>query len=224
MALGVAGVLYGALLAFGQNDVKRLVAYTSVSHMGFVLLGLFAGSPLAFQGAIVQMVAHGLSTGALFMLAGILQERLHTRDLRRMGGLWQTAPRMGGAAMFFALASLGLPGLANFIGEFMVVLGVYPGRPGLAVAASIGFVLSTAYSLRFMQRVFFGENRGNWSIADLSPREMGALMVIMLPLLWLGLFPQPLINRAEKTYAPPRQTTLGEGVRPADALPEGRSR
>ena len=198
MVLGVVGVLYGALLAFSQDDLKRLIAYTSISHMGFVLLGLFAGSGLAFQGAMIQMVSHGLSTGALFILAGALQERLRTRSLSRMGGLWPVAPRLGGASMFFALASLGLPGMGTFVGEFMVVLGVYQAHPGLAVAASLGFVFSTAYALRMIQRICFGENREGWKVPDLSLREMGIMALMMVPLLWLGLSPQPLIDRVEK--------------------------
>ena len=132
MALGVVGIIYGAILAFAQTDLKRLVAYTSVSHLGFVLLGVFAWNPLALQGAVLQMVCHGISTGALFILVGALQDRIHTRDLDRMGGLWQVAPRMGGAAMFFAMASLGLPGLGNFVAEFLVLVGVWQvsrGRP-----------------------------------------------------------------------------------------------
>ena len=122
MTLGVIGILYGAMLAFAQDDMKRLVAYTSISHLGFVLLGIYAGNALALQGAIVQMLAHGLSTGALFILVGALQERLHTRDMRQLGGLWSTAPRIGAIGLFFAIASLGLPGLGNFVGEFLVLL------------------------------------------------------------------------------------------------------
>jgi len=118
MTLGVIGILYGAVLAFAQTDFKRMVAYTSVSHLGFVLLAVFAMNLLALQGAVVQMLAHGFSTGALFVLAGALQERLHTRDLRRMGGLWTLMPRMGAVALFFAMAALGLPGLGNFVAEF----------------------------------------------------------------------------------------------------------
>ena len=224
MVLGAAGVLYGALLAFSQNDLKRLIAYTSVSHMGFVLLGLFAGSGLAFQGAMIQIVSHGLSTGALFILAGALQERLHTRSLSRMGGLWPVAPRLGGASMFFALASLGLPGMGTFIGEFMVVLGVYPGHPALAVVAASGFVFSTAYALRMIQRICFGENTGGWKIPDLSLREMGVMALMMVPLLWLGLSPQPLIDRVEKGTPSVRETVAGHhaGLRPGKTLPPGR--
>ena len=118
MFLGVAGIIYGAILAFAQSDFKRLVAYSSVSHMGFVLLGVFAWNSLALQGAVMQMVAHGFSTAALFMIAGALQQRLHTRNMDEMGGLWHHMPRMGAVALFFVLASLGMPGLGNFVAEF----------------------------------------------------------------------------------------------------------
>jgi NADH-quinone oxidoreductase subunit M len=200
--LGVVGILYGALLAFAQKDLKRLVAYTSVSHMGFVLLGLFAGNRLAFQGALIQILSHGLSTGALFILAGALQERLHTRDLVRMGGLWQVVPRLGGASMFFALASLGLPGMGTFVGEFMVVLGAYRASVPLAIFASLGFVLSTAYSLSLMEQVFFGENKGGWKIPDLSIREMCVVTLMIIPLLWLGLAPQAVLDRGRRAFSP----------------------
>ena len=129
---------YGAFLAFGQADFKRLVAYSSVSHMGFVLLGLYAWNSLAVQGAIMQMVAHGVSTAALFMMAGALQQRLHTRDMDRMGGLWQNMPRMGACAMFFALASLGLPGLGNFVAEFLVLVGLFQVSPLFTLIAALG--------------------------------------------------------------------------------------
>ncbi len=197
-ALGVAGILYGALLAFGQNDVKRLVAYTSVSHMGFVLTGIVLGSGVAFQGAMIQIVSHGLSTGALFVMAGILQERLQTRDMGRMGGLWTEAPRMGGVSMFFALASMGLPGIGNFIGEFLVVLGAYRVSPALAVFASAGFIFSTAYSLRLVHRIFFGERKDALRrVSDLSGRETAVMLLMLLPLLWLGLAPQAVIDKVK---------------------------
>jgi NADH-quinone oxidoreductase subunit M len=173
---------------------------------------------------MIQIVSHGLSTGALFILAGTLQERLHTRSLSRMGGLWQVAPRLGGASIFFALASLGLPGMGNFVGEFMVVLGVYPAHPGLAVAASLGFIFSTAYALRMIQRICFGENREGWKVPDLSLREMGIMALMMVPLLWLGLSPQPLIDRVEKRNPSVRETTVGPHaeIMPGDPLPPGR--
>ena len=192
--LGVIGILYGALLAFGQIDLKRLVAYTSVSHMGFVLLGLSVGNELALQGTILQIVSHGLSTGALFFLAGAIQERLQTRDLSLMGGLWSLAPRLGGSFLFFAVASLGLPGMGNFAGEFLVVLGAYKVSPVVAAIAALGFIASTAYSLRMMHRVFFGTNDHGWRMADLSAREMAVVVVMMLPLLWVGFYPQSFVK------------------------------
>src|SRR5690606_17292097 len=129
---------------------------SSVSHMGFVLLGVFAWNQVAVQGAVVQMVAHGFSTAALFMMAGALQERLHTRELSRMGGLWQRAPRMGAVTLFFVIASLGMPGLGNFVGEFLVLLGAFQANVTLAVVASLGLVVAATYALILLQRSFQG--------------------------------------------------------------------
>lgn len=194
MALAVVGILYGALLAFAQTDLKRLVAYTSVSHMGFVLLGIFAGNELAMQGAVVQILCHGISTGALFILVGLLQERMHTRDMRRMGGLWSIVPRVGGVAMFFALASMGLPGLGNFVGEFLVLLGTYQRSVPLAVLASLGLVVATVYSLWIIQLAFHGPNSNAWKLPDLSRREAFVMSVLMAALLWLGIYPSPVLS------------------------------
>jgi NADH-quinone oxidoreductase subunit M len=194
MLLAVAAILYGALLAFSQTDLKRLVAYTSVSHMGFVLLALFAGNALALQGAVIQIICHGLSTGALFVLVGIIQERLHTRDMNRLGGLWQAAPRLSGMAMVFALASLGLPGLGNFIGEFLILMGAYPVSPLLTVLAALGLVSATVYSLWIVQRVFHGPAKVQPRIRDLTVRETATLGAMVAALLWLGLYPQPVFR------------------------------
>jgi NADH-quinone oxidoreductase subunit M len=194
MSLAVAGILYGAILAFAQTDLKRMVAYTSVSHLGFVLLGIFAMNSLAFQGAVITMLAHGISTGALFVLAGALQERMHTRDLDRMGGLWTTVPRLSGAALFFALGSLGLPGLGDFVGEFLVLLGTYRVSVLLAVLATIGVLGATFYALRLVGRAFHGPNVNDWSLPDLTPREALVMAMMVATLLWLGLYPQPVIH------------------------------
>jgi NADH-quinone oxidoreductase subunit M len=199
MLAGVAGILYGAVLAFAQTDLKRLVAYTSVSHMGFVLLGIFAWNALALQGVIIQMLCHGISTGALFMLVGSLQERIGTRDTRNMGGLWPVVPRMGGAMLFFALASLGLPGMGNFVGEFLVLFGTYRVSIPLTAAATGGLVLSTVYALWMMQRTFYGPNKRSSRIPDLSPREAGAMAAMICAILWLGLYPGPFINTAKNS-------------------------
>jgi NADH-quinone oxidoreductase subunit M len=209
MWLGAAGVIYGAFLAFGQTDFKRLVAYSSVSHMGFVLLGLYAWNALAIQGAIMQMVAHGISTAALFMTAGALQHRLHTRDMRQMGGLWQNMPRMGACAMFFALASLGLPGLGNFIAEFLVLVGLFQVSPLLTAIAALGLITAAVYSLAMMQRAFQGVPDEQRRLADFGLREMSAMAVMILVLVWLGVYPQPVLEMAQ-----PVVDSLLAGVKP----------
>ena len=196
--LAVIGILYGAVLAYGQTDLKRLVAYTSVSHLGFVLLGIFSWNPLALQGAVVTMICHGISTGGLFVLVGALQERIHTREMDRMGGLWSTMPRFAGAGMVFALASLGLPGLGDFVGEFLVLFGAWRASPGAAVAAAIGVLFATFYALRFVQRAFHGPNVHHWTLADLSFREAVVAGSMIATLLWLGIYPRPVLD----TFAP----------------------
>jgi NADH-quinone oxidoreductase subunit M len=209
MALGIVGILYGAVIAYGQTDLKRLVAYTSISHMGFVLLGLFAWNRLALQGAVVVMLAHGISTGALFILVGSLQDRIKTRDMDRMGGLWSTVPRMGASALIFALASLGLPGLGNFVGEFLVLLGVYQVSVPLAALAALGFVAATIYSLIMIQRVFHGPDREGWKLTDLNRREMVIMATLIVLIIGLGLAPQPVLNTAQPALdALQQQVTL----------------
>ena len=194
MALGIAGILYGAIQAFGQTDIKRLVAYTSVSHLGFVLLAIFVWNRLTLQGALITIISHGISTGALFVLAGLIQERIHTREMDRMGGLWDTAPRLSGVGLFFALASLGLPGLGDFVGEFLILLGTYQRSILAAVLASIGVLATTFYALRFVQRTFHGPNSHHWHIRDLIPREGIVMGLMIVTLLWLGLYPQPVLK------------------------------
>ena len=194
MTLGVIGILYGALLAYGQTDLKRLVAYTSVSHLGFVLLGIFAWNPLALQGAVMTMLCHGISTGALFVLAGLLQERMHTREMGRMGGLWDTVPRLSGAGLYFALASLGLPGLGDFVGEFLVLLGTYRDYRLMTIFAAVGVLFATFYALRLVQNAFQGSNVNHWNFADLVPREAIVIALMAVSLLWLGLYPKPIFT------------------------------
>jgi NADH-quinone oxidoreductase subunit M len=209
MALGVAGILYGAVLAFAQTDLKRLVAYTSVSHLGFVLLGIFVGNDLALQGAVMTMLCHGISTGALFILVGALQDRIHTREMNRMGGLWTTVPRLSGAALFFALASLGLPGLGDFVGEFLVLLGTYRQNIVLGVLAAVGVLFATFYALRMVQRAFQGPNTNDWRVADLAPRE-GLVMALMIgALVWLGLYPRPVLDTFQPAMARIEQLRSG---------------
>lgn len=198
MAMGATGVIYGAILAFAQTDFKRLVAYSSVSHMGFVLLGLYAWNTLALQGAVMQMVAHGVSTAALFMMAGALQHRLHTRDMTQMGGLWHAMPRMGACAMFFAVASLGLPGLGNFVAEFLILVGLFAVSPLITVIAALGLITAAVYSLWMIQITFQGEAKNNAKgLHDFAGREMFTMAAMMVALVWLGLYPQPVFDLVE---------------------------
>jgi len=213
MLLGVAGILYGAFLAFAQSDFKRLVAYSSVSHMGFVLLGVFAWNALALQGAVMQMVAHGFSTAALFMIAGALQQRLHTRDMNKMGGLWHNMPRMGAVALFFVLASLGLPGLGNFVAEFLVLVGLFQVSPWMAVAAALGLITAAVYSLILMQKSFFGTPDESRKLADFGSLEMTAMAVMIIGLVWLGLYPQPVLDIVQ-----PVLDSLADVVEPKNIL------
>lgn len=194
MGLGVVGILYAALLACAQTDIKRLVAYSSISHMGFILLGAFAGTELALQGVVMQMVAHGLSTGGLFLLAGALEERYQTREMTHMGGLWSVTPRLATMALFFACASLGLPGLANFIGEFLVLFGSYATQPVMIILASLGMVMAAIYSLGMMQHTFFGQQQDLRPVLDLSNVAFGTVLVIAVLQIWLGLYPNPILS------------------------------
>src|SRR5260221_237382 len=198
MLFGVIGILYGASLAFAQTDLKRLVAYTSVSHMGFVIFGVFAFNELAMQGVVMQMITHGISTGALFVLAGTIYERIHTREITSMGGFWNKAPFMGTVGLVFVLASLGLPGLGNFVAEFLTLIGAWQANQVLTIFATIGVVAATAYSLRIMQKVFLGNFTSDKIISDLSLREKIIMVPLVVAIVWLGVFPQPVMNAVKQ--------------------------
>ncbi|MGO4213863.1 NuoM family protein, partial [Terriglobus sp. YAF25] len=212
MTIGVIGILYGAVLAVAQTDIKRLVAYTSVSHMGFVLLGVFAGNEIALEGAVIQMISHGISTGALFVLAGLLQERMHTREISQMGGLWETMPTLSGAGLLFAMASLGLPGLGDFVGEFLVLLGTYRASIGLTAVATLGLLAATLYGLRFAQGAFHGPNVHHWSLPDMRLREWTILGSMILCLLWIGLYPQSVLNTLRPSLAAMQQSAFPQEI------------
>lgn len=200
LLFGVIGIVYGAMLAFAQTDIKRLIAYTSVSHMGFVLVGIFAFREMAMQGVVMQMITHGISTGALFVLAGMLKERLHTRDIGQMGGLWTSMPAMGGVALLFTMASLGLPLLGNFIAEFLILMGTFPVNAPLTIIAALGLVFSAVYSLRLMQKVFLGPtNVVDTPLKDFSVREMTIMGAFTVSIVLLGIYPQPVIDMAATT-------------------------
>ena len=193
--LGVISILYGAKLAFAQTDFKRLVAYISVSHMGFILLGVYSFNEMAMQGVVMQMIVHAISTGALFIIAGSVYDRLHTRDLAQMGGLWRQAPKMGSMGLVFVMASLGLPGLGNFIAEILILIGAFSGQfKILTVIATIVMVTATAYALRIMQKVFYGKEHKVWVISDFGLREMIVMLSLSFVIIWLGIYPSPVFN------------------------------
>ncbi len=201
MLLGVVGILYGALMAFAQDDFKRLVAYSSVSHMGFVLVGVFAWNQVALNGAIMQMLAHGISTSALFAMAGLLQHRLHTRDMRAMGGIWTRAPRLAAIALFFVVASVGMPGLGNFVGEFLVLWGTFQHSVLFAMLAGLGLVYGAVYSLLLVQRAFHGPDAQAPAVAELDVRELSIFALLAIAILWLGLYPGTFLHLAEPSLA-----------------------
>jgi NADH-quinone oxidoreductase subunit M len=212
MWIGVAGIIYGGVMALGQGDMKRLVAYSSVSHLGFVLLGIYSFDATGRNGAVIQMLSHGLSTGGLFMLVGALQDRIGTRELSKMGGLKASAPRMAVLGLALTLALLGLPGMGNFVGELMVFFGAFKANAATAVLAALGLVLAMAYSLRMFQAAFHGApaappnapaapqgahatagGAALRKIADLSLAEAATLTVLLAVLLWIGLYPRGVL-------------------------------
>ncbi len=193
--LAVIGIIYGAAVALIQRDVKRLVAYSSVSHLGFVILGTFAFTLQGVSGGVLQMVNHGLSTGALFILVGMLYERTHTRDMDAMGGLGTTLPVLSGFFLLVALSSLALPGLNGFVGEFLILVGTFAVHRAFAVAASVAIVLSAIYLLWAYQRVMHGAPRSAARYPDLTLREKAILVPLVAAIVFIGVYPKPLLDR-----------------------------
>ncbi|QFY41937.1 NADH-quinone oxidoreductase subunit M [Candidatus Methylospira mobilis] len=214
MTLGAAGILYAAEVAFAQNDLKRLIAYTSVSHMGFVLVGIFAGSALALQGAVMTLLAHGVSAAALFMIAGALQQRLHTRDMDSMGGFWKSVPRIGAITLFFSVASLGMPGLGNFIGEFLALLGTFRVSIPVTVVATLGLILAPVYSLHVIQKVFHGPPSTTVPGSDFGLREMLLMLAMMTASVVIGTYPQPLLDISAPALQGLAASRLERGAQP----------
>lgn len=201
--LAVIGIIYGAILAFGQTDIKKLVAYSSVSHMGFIVLGIFALNNEGLQGSILQMVNHGLSTGALFLLVGMVYERTHTRDLANYGGLWKVVPVFVFFLLFAVMSSVGLPGLNGFVGEFMTMLGAFNSRIGwtFVAVAAIGVILAAVYLLKMFQGMASGpfSERRTPHLTDLTRREVAILLPICALCLLIGLYPTYFFNAMETT-------------------------
>ena len=199
VALAVIGIVYGALVAVVQPDIKRLVAYSSVSHLGFCVLGLFGLTTTAVSGSVYQMLSHGLSTGGLFLLVGMLYERRHTRQITAFGGLWKIVPRYSVALLIIMLASAGLPGLNGFVGEFLILLGTFPSQPWWTAVATSGVVLGALYLLWMYQRVIFGPvvHEENRALADLSGRELAVICPVLVMCFVMGLYPAPFLSRIE---------------------------
>lgn len=213
--LAVIGIVYGACLALAQSDLKKLVAYSSISHLGYVMLGLFALTPEAIEGSILQMVNHGVSTGALFILVGIIYERRHTREIAEFGGLAYRLPLFAVAFMIITLSSIALPGTNGFVGEFLILLGSFKSawahfvanqgafRLVLMVFATSGVILGAYYMLWMVQRVFFGplKNEKNKNLKDLSLREMVVLLPFIIFVFWIGIYPKPYLNKMHTSVA-----------------------
>jgi NADH-quinone oxidoreductase subunit M len=197
--LAIIGILYGALVAMVQPDLKKLVAYSSVSHLGFVMLGIFAFTTQAMQGAILQMINHGLSTGALFLLVGMIYERRHTRMIHDFGGLWRVIPAFGVVLLIVSLSSIGLPGLNGFVGEFLILVGTFRVNVPYAVLATTGIILAAVYMLWMLQRVVFGPVRdeANSKLQDLTPREYASLLPLLLLIVWIGVYPEPFLRTTQ---------------------------
>ena len=194
VTLAVAGILYASWIAFAQRDMKRLVAYSSIGHMGFVALGIGAWTPVALSGAVTVMINHGITTSALFALVGMLDERAHTREIAAFGGLWGKVPRFAFFFLLFAMASAGLPGLNNFVGEFLVLAGSFEGAHLATVLAFLGVVLPLVYMVRLLQELLFLEERAPLPLGDLTLREGGMLAVLALADVYLGLHPAPILE------------------------------
>jgi len=194
IALAVTGIIYASWVAFAQKDMKRLVAYSSIGHMGFVALGIAVWTPVALSGAVLQMVNHGLTTTALFALVGMLDERAHTREIKDFGGLWGKIPIFSAFFMLFAMASAGLPGLNNFVGEFLVLIGSFKTAQLATVLAFIGIILPLVYTVRLVQEVIFQEERRSLPLSDLTLRELSILAGLALGDLYIGLHPAPLLE------------------------------
>ncbi len=214
MVLGIIGIVYTAWVAAVQPDAKKLVAYTSVAHMGFVVLGIFALTVNGLQGGLIVMISHGISTGALFLLLGMMYERRHTRLIADFGGIGRVAPWFATAFMITALASIGLPGTSGFVGEFLALLGTFEARPVMAIIAGSGVIFAAYYMLPMVQKVFFNalEKPENKEIPDLSRRELVILAPMVALMIWIGVQPGPILERMEPSVHALIETVTGNDL------------
>ena len=199
IVLAVIGVIYGSLVALVQPDIKKLVAYSSVAHLGFVMLGIFALTVESVQGALMVMIGHGLSTGALFLLVGIIYERTHTRLIDSYGGIARVVPLFATILTIVALSSIGLPGTNGFVAEFLVMIGAFKTYPMLTVVSATGVILAAAYMLWALQRMIYNalDKPANKALRDLNWRELGLLVPILAGIVWMGVYPKPVLDRME---------------------------
>jgi NADH-quinone oxidoreductase subunit M len=216
ITLSVIGIIYGALVALVQPDFKKLVAYSSVSHLGFVMLGIFALTVQSVQGALMIMINHGISTGALFLLIGIIYERKHTREISAYGGIARVVPMFAALLTLVSLSSIGLPATNGFVGEFLVLVGSFKRFPVAVTIATTGVIFAAAYLLWAIQRILFNplDKRENEHIPDLNWREMAFMAPLVAVIIWLGLYPAPVLRRME-TSAQALVTRVEQGAQVA---------
>jgi NADH-quinone oxidoreductase subunit M len=195
-SLSVCAIIVTSLVALVQEDMKKLIAYSSVAHMGFVTMGIFSGTEFGVQGAIFQMISHGIVSAALFLCVGVVYDRMHTRDIEAYGGLVTPMPRYAVAFMVFTLANVGLPGTSGFVGEFLTLLGAFEVNTWVASIAAIGVILSAGYALWLYRRVIFGglEKEALKGILDLEPREAAVLIPLVVLTIFFGIYPAPLLD------------------------------
>jgi NADH-quinone oxidoreductase subunit M len=194
--LSIIAVVYTSLVALVQEDMKKLIAYSSVAHMGFVTLGIFTGTRQGIDGALFQMLSHGIVSGALFLCVGVVYDRLHTRQIARYGGLVERMPRYAAVFMLFTMASVGLPGTSGFVGEFLVLAGAFQANTWAAAFAALGVILGAAYMLYLYRRVIFGRlTRDDLrQMLDLSRREIALFAPLIVVVLWMGIYPKPVLD------------------------------
>jgi NADH-quinone oxidoreductase subunit M len=221
--LAVIGVIYGSLVAMVQPDFKKLVAYSSVAHLGMVMLGLFALTRESVQGAMMVMIGHGLSTGALFLLIGMIYERKHSREIAAYGGIAKVVPVFATLLTVVALSSIGLPGTNGFVSEFLVMVGSFKTYPYMTTISALGVILAAAYLLWALQRIIYNplDKTDNEHLTDLNWREIGLLVPVLFAILWLGLYPKPVLTRMEAATTSFVRTVEAGASRRAASLPPG---
>ncbi len=218
IVLGLTGVFYASWIALAQRDMKRLVAYSSIAHMGLVVLGLAIWNAMTVSGAVLQMINHGITTSALFIMVGMLDERTHTRELARMGGIWRRMPVFSALFLLFAMSTVGLPGLNNFVGEILILVGVFKTVPAAGVVGFFGIVFTLVYVLRLVQETLYGEPRSEFEYWDITGREAAVLAPLVLAVLVIGFYPGPVLDLLQ---GPVHSVLDGPAKMAAAGLPGG---